>query len=249
LCGPLGPPCPPAGLVGIGAYYVDNADLKPNGRGRIKQTNVVDVTVTANPYLCNPCACFGQVDDGSMDGTVWKVLTPSGPADYFTNRIAHAQFDGTPCPAPAVVTAIEIASWDFCGTGPSWSSVGLYPASPLLGPNAPDLTTPVALATTLNVPPGAADWSYPATTYDFPDVAASTSSTLANATALHVTVGWPTGDSCIWVASDRNGTGDDGSLAGACTKVPGSVTYFSTNGFTTPGTVNVQTLMMRVSWF
>ena len=250
ICGPIGPPCPPTFTFGVGAFYIDNADLKKNGNGKIKQTNIVNVTITSDPVGCNPCACFGQVDDGGMDSTIWKVLSPAGPADYFTNRMNH--FDpntSAPCVVPATVTAIEVASWDFCGTGPSWGSVGLYPSNTSLGPNNPDLSNPVALATTLNMAPNAGDWGYPATLYDFPDVNSSTNTTLANATTLHVTVGWAPGDSCIWVGSDNAGTDDDATSLGACTKVPGSVTFFSTNGFTTPGTVIFQTLLMRVDWF
>jgi hypothetical protein len=249
LCGNIGPPCPPTISFGFGAFYIDNADLKPNGNGKIKQTNIVNVNITPDPAGCNPCLCFGQVDDGLMDSGIWKVLTPAGPADYFTNRLDH--FDPNtagPCTVPATVTSIQVASWDFCGTTNTWGSVGLYPAS-TLGPNNPDLSNPVALATTLTVAPNAADWAYPATLYDFPDVNSSTNTTLANSTTLHVTVGWPPGDSCLWVGSDLNGTSDDTTTLGACTVVPGSVTFFSTNGFTTPGTGIFETLMMKVDWF
>jgi hypothetical protein len=250
LCGPIGPPCPPLITFGFGAFYIDNADLKPNGNGKIKQTNTVTVTLTSDPAGCNPCLCFGQVDDGGMDSTIWKVLSPAGPNDYFTNKLNH--FDpntSAPCVVPATVTSIQVASWDFCGTTNSWASVGLYPASTSLGPTTPDVSNPVALATTLAVAPNAADWAYPATLYDFPDVNSSTNTTLANATTLHVAVQWAPGDSCLWVGSDNAGTDDDGTSLGSCTKVPGSVTFFTTNGFTTAGTVIFQTLLMRVDWF
>jgi hypothetical protein len=250
LCGNVGPPCPPTISFGFGAFYIDNADLKKNGNGKIKQTNTVNVSITTDAGGCNPCLCFGQVDDGTMDSTIWKVLSPAGPADYFTNRINHTDPNtSAPCTVPATVTQIEAASWDFCGTGPSWASVGLYPANTALGPDNPDIANPIVLATTLSMAPNAGDWGYPATIYDFPDVNSSTNSTLANASTVHVTVGWPAGDSCIWVGSDNDGIDDDAGSLGSCTKVPGSVTFFSTNGFTTPGTVIFQTLLMRVDWF
>jgi hypothetical protein len=256
ICGPAGPPCGFAGLqFSMGAFYVDNADLKKNGKGRIKATNLVPCTVTPGPAeICNPCSCFGQVDDGLLDGTIWKVNNPEGPVDYMNNRIEHFDGTGAACGIPATYTSIQAVSWDFCGSGPSWASVGIYPANTVLDPagNTPDVANPLIQCTTLNLKGTGAftgDWSYPATTYDFPDVNASTNSALANALIVHVAVQWPLGDTCIWIGSDTDGTDDDATSSGACTVMPGTSSYFTINGYTTVGLSQGINIQMRVTFF
>lgn len=250
LCGPAGPPCGFAGIgFGFGAFYIDNADLKKNGNGKIKSTNFVPCLVTpGSAAACNPCLCFGQSDDGFMDGTIWKVQSPAGPADYFNTRIRHDDGAGGPCANPTTILSVQAASWDFCGTGPSWGSVGVYQASTSLGSNTPDLSAPIVTATTLAMAPNAGDWSYPATTYDFPDVNSSTNSALANSTVMHVAMGWPPGDSCIWIGSDRDGIDDDSTSTGSCTTAPSTVSFFTLNGYTSAAALLPSNMMMRIDW-
>jgi hypothetical protein len=251
ICGPAGPPCGFAGFsFGITAFYIDNADLKKNGNGKIKQSNTVACTVTpGNAKVCNPCLCFGQADDGFLDGTIWKVQNPAGPADFFNVRLDHADAAGAPCAVPTNFLSVQAASWDFCGTGPSWASVGIYGASTSLGSNTPDLANVLAASTTLSMAPNASDFSYPATTYDFPDIAASTNTTIANATVMHAAMQWPLGDSCIWIGSDTSGTNDDSTSTGGCSTIPGSTSFFTRTGYTTASTLltNVN-WMMRIDW-
>jgi hypothetical protein len=250
ICGPAGPPCGFAGLAAtFGAFYIDNADLKKNGKGKIKSTNFVPFLVTpGSAKQCNPCLCFGQTDDGLMENTIWKVQSPAGPADYFSNQMVHTDGTGAVCANPANYLSVQAASWDFCGTGPSWASVGIYGASTSLGATTPDLTNSLIQSTTLAMAPNAGDWSYPATTYDFPDVAASTNTTVANTTMMHVAMQWPVGDSCIWIGSDRDGISDDSTSTGSCSvSSPGTASFFTLNGYTTPAVgPNFTNWMMRI---
>jgi hypothetical protein len=258
ICGPAGPPCGFAGLTfSFGAFYIDNADLKKNGNGKIKSTNAVPCTVTPGAIrTCNPCACFGQIDDGIMDAAIWKVQNPAGASDWINNRIDHRDASGGPCSNPATLTAVQSIAWDFCGYAPSWSAVGIYPADTVLDPsgNTPRISSPLISCTTLNLKGPwyvfGGDWSYPATTYDFPDVQLSTNSAVANATTMHVAMQWPAGDTCIWIGSDDDGTDDDLSSTGGCTAAPGTASYFTSNGYTTPATRPFTfNLQMRITWF
>lgn len=251
ICGPAGPPCGFAGFnFGIGAFYIDNADLKKNGKGKIKQTNTVNCTVTpGNAKDCNPCLCFGQADDGSLDGTIWKVQSPAGPADYFSVKMNHADGSGAACTGQNNYLSVQAASWDFCGTGPSWASVGVYGASTSLGVDTPDLTNVLAACTTLNMAPGAADFSYPATTYDFPDIAATSTVAINTATVMHVAMQWTPGDSCVWIASDVDGSDDDSTTTGGCTALPSTTSFFTTTGYTSAAVAaTYANWMMRIDW-
>jgi hypothetical protein len=249
ICGPAGPPCGFAGFsFGITAFYIDNADLKKNGNGKIKQTNTVPCLVTpGSPKVCNPCACFGFVDDGTMDGNIWKVQSPAGPADYFSVQMNNFDSTGSPCAVQTNILSVQAASWDFCGTGPSWASVGIYGASTSLGSATPDLSNVLVASTTLAMAPNASDFAYPATTYDFSDITYSTS-TLASSTVMHVAMQWPLGDSCIWIGSDTVGTGDDGG-SHDCGAIPSSTSFFTLNGYTTAAVAaTYANWMMRIDW-
>lgn len=249
LSDPSSGPCIPAGVsFDVSGFYLDNCDLKKNGKPKLKSTNAVTVNVTPSLGDCNPCACFGQSDDGSLDGNIWKVQNPAGSRDYFNVQVGGlTDPSGNPCPV-TTVTAISAASWDFCGSGPSWASVGLYEGS-TIDPGSPDLGSAVATATTLNMAPNAADFSYPGTTYDFPDLFTSTSVALASLTNGHVAMEWATGDTCTWIGSDTDGADDDANPTGSCSTVPGTTSYFTLNGYTSAAIqFTTANWMMRVDW-
>jgi hypothetical protein len=236
LSDPSTGPCIPAGVqFAVYGFYLDNCDLKKNGKPKLKQTNSVTVNVVADPANCNPCFCFGQVDDGVLDSNIWKVQNPAGSNDYHNVNHGGTDGNGNGCVSTSV-TSFQIASWDFCGTGsttgPSWASIGLYEGSTADPAGSPDFSAVIASATTLSMANFAGDWGYPATTYDFPDVFVSTSSALANMTNGHVAAKWPTGDTCIWMASDTNGSSDSGPTAN-CSTIPSTTSYFTLNGYST----------------
>lgn len=255
LSDPSTGPCIPAGVqFTVSGFYLDNCDLKPkNGHPKVKATNKVTVNVTPAAKDCNPCICFGQSDDGSLDGTIWKVQNPAGSKDYFNVQIG-TMIDPNTGGTCAVnnVLSVQAASWDFCGsgtsTGPSWGSVGLYEGS-TVDPGAPDLNAAIASATTLSMAVNAADFTYPGTTYDFPDVAVSTSTALAGLANGHVAMKWASGDTCTWIASDTDGADDGGTPTDDCSTIPGTTSYFTLNGFSTPAVAFTSAnWMMRVEW-
>lgn len=252
VCGPLSDPtqgpCVPAGLnFALGAFYADNCDLKKNGNPKIKATNFVLVTVTPDPGACNPCVCFGQKDDGSLDGTIWKVQNPAGSKDYFNVHVGtFADPTGGNCGTQ--FTSVQMASWDFCGSGPSWGSVGIYTSNTAIDTTGgtPDVSVggTVASATTLSMPAGAAEWDYStATTYDFPDVTLSS----AFSGDLHIAAQWASQDSCTWIASDTDATDDN--AGNDCAQFPSTNSYFTLDGYTTAaipfGNVN---WIMKINW-
>lgn len=254
LSDPSSGPCIPAGVsFDVSAFYLDNCDLKKNGNPKIKATNSVTVNVTPDLGACNPCVCFGQADDGSLDSNIWKVQNPAGSNDYFNVQVG-TMIDpntGGTCPVNNILS-IQAASWDFCGTGtstgPSWASVGLYEGS-TIDPGSPDLSAVVASATTLSMAVNAADFNYPGTTYDFPDVAVSTSSALANLANGHVAMKWASGDTCTWLASDTDGVDDDANPTGSCSAIPSTTSYFTLNGYSTAAVqFTTANWMMRVEW-
>jgi hypothetical protein len=253
LSDPSTGPCVPAGLtMDLYGFYLDWMDLKPkNNHPKIKKTNAVGILVTPNPGACNPCFCFGQSDDGALDGTIWKVQNPAGSRDYFNVNVGTMQDPNTGgnCNV-AEVDSVQIASWDFCGSGPSWGSIGLYEGSTADPQGTPDLANPVATASTLSMAPNASDFSYPGTTYDWtPDVFTSTSSALAGLVNGHVAAKWATGDTCTWMASDTDGVDDDSGPTGTCTTIPSTDSYFTLNGYSTSAIAFTSTNWMeRVVW-
>lgn len=204
------------------AFFSDwTPPLKPNGKPHIGATNTATVTFTDSGG-CNPTLCFGQEDDGVLDGTIWKVQNPAGSQDWFNVKLGNSP-GGT-------ATSIEAQSWDFCGIGPCWQSVALM---------STDLGTDATGGTPLDGAPlssvggasacmvaGSANWGYPATLYDIPDVA------MTSGSALHIGTEWGSGDSCTWIASDTDGVDDDAS--GDCASIPGTTSYFTLDGYATP---------------
>jgi hypothetical protein len=255
LCGPLSDPstgpCVPSGIAfDFGAFYIDNDDLKKNGNGKIKSTNLVSCTITASA-ACNPCACFGQKDDGNADSGFWKVQNPAGPGDYFNVRLDHTDAGGAPCANPATVTDIEAMVWDLCGGGTAaWASVGLYPSDTVLDPTGgtPLLASPIATSTSLALGAGVVSFTYPATIFDFPDVNASTNATLAGATTMNMAFGWVPGDSCTWIGGDGDGVDDDGGPTGTCTSI-GTSGYYTANGYSSASIPYPVNWNMRTNWF
>jgi hypothetical protein len=248
LCGPIGPPCVPAGLVfDFGAFYIDNANLKKNGNGVITLTNLVTGTIVASPD-CYPCLCFGVTDDGVLDFTIWKVQNPAGSLDYFNTKMGSFIDPNTGNPCGTTLTSIEAASWDFCGSGPSWASFGIYHSNTVLDPSGgtPDLANSIALATTLAMAPGSSQFSFPATVYDFPDVTSTT--VLASMTDTQLACQWASGDTCTWIASDQDYVDDD--AGNDCAQPPATISYFTLNGYSSAAIqFNGPLWMQRINWF
>jgi len=186
----------------------------PPGK-KILLTN--EVSVTVNPSGVCSGSCFGQLDDGVLDATIWKVQNPAGSNDYF--NIEHGAATG----AVNTLTDVEVASWNFCGVAAPWDEVGVYDSNLTLDPTGATPATP-ALASVLgqSVPAAQSDWGYPATTYNHSDYV------VGGGENFHAAAKWAGGDSCIWMGSDTDGADP--------TSCPVSLTssYFTLDGYATP---------------
>lgn len=230
LCGTLQCNAPVGFPLSFNAFYL-NTSMK------IKKSATATLTATANRAGCG--FCFGQNDDGALDGNAFKANQPAGTQDYFS--VKH----GTPAPSSGVntLTGVEVATWDFCGTGGpgNWQEVGIYPAD--LGADAlgrvPNLGAPIATVGGASAPvtPGATDWGYPAHFYDTVDAAANSS------TIYHSAAQWVVGDSCLWIASDVTGTGPD-----PCGPLPNTSSFTTTDAYATLGIASSLNWIIKTDW-
>jgi hypothetical protein len=235
ICGPVLCNTPPNVNITFNIFWLDTTVTKPNGKFPINKSNTSTMLVKPNPTGCGNC--FGQKDDGSMDNYAWKVAQPAGSNDWFNVR------QGTPSGLSGVsnLTGVEVANWDFCGTGGtgSWAEVGIY-AESSTATFAPDVSSPLATVGGASAPysPGAADWGYPASTYDTADVGANTT------TIYHSAAKWNSGDSCLYVASDTTATGPD-----PCGVLPNSTSFSSPDGYSaTLGGISFANWIMKIDW-
>jgi hypothetical protein len=215
ICGAYTCALPAPLAVCFVALYLDPCDPKPNGKGKIKVSNDVTLGVSPSKVCSTADPCYGQRDDGAVDATIWKVQNPAGSGDYFNVHYGVAGAGQV-----TNLTGIEIASWDFCGTGPSWGAVMSSDSDTAFDPSGgtPNIATPVASATQLSMGPAQSDWAYPATFYDYPDAAYGGEN-------LHGVACWPSGDSCIWLGSDTDFVDGTCDLLGA--------SYFTADGYAT----------------
>ena len=227
--------------IGMGGFWGDTVDTKPNGRPKSKATNRVALTFANNPD-CTRNECFGRKSDDIMDATIFKISNPAGPADYFNVQHDTTANNYTPVNN---LTSVEVATWDFCGNTQSWSVVGVYDTNWGLDPtgSSPDLNLPISTYANATILSNVGDWAFPASVYDIPDVAANTT------TAYHAVVGWQSGDSCVWIGGDTDGIDDDTTIYGRCSVLPNTTSHLSATGYTTPaGSWSTQNMMIRINW-
>jgi hypothetical protein len=79
---------------------------------------------------------------------------------------------------------------------------------------------------------------YPATTYDLPDLAINTTD------IYHAAVRWASGDSCVWIASDTDGTDDPCGQP-----LPNLFSLVSTDSYATAAIpANVANWALKLNW-
>lgn len=233
LSDPSSGPCIPAGVTGTfyGFYLDNNPPFKKNGHPKLKVTNSVSFLVTPDLGACNPCVCFGQSDDGNLDSTIWKVQNPAGSADWFNVNVGTNVDPNTGGSCVGSLSQVEIACWDFCGSGPAWGAIGVYAGNTISPSTAPGALI-AASAGALNMPPSAAQFNYPGTAFPFASpVLTSTNTALATASDIHVATKWATGDTCSWMASDTDGIDDDTTSTGTCSSIPNTTSFFTSTGY------------------
>jgi len=216
------------GTLHFVVLYADPCDLNKKGRPKIKLTPKASLDV--RPYV----EFFGQRDDGELE-SIWKVQNPSGSGDGFNVGF------GAPTAQVSMLSGIEAAAWNFAGSAQCWQSVGLYAADLSFDPTGatPDTASPLAelSGAAACVPASQSDWSYPATYYDIPDVAAQSS------VLHHAGVRWPAGDTVLWIGADSDGC--DGELGA----LPGSSSFFSADAYATPAiSFSAAHWMLKIDW-
>ena len=219
------------GTLGLRAFY------KNVGPGWSFSNTANLTVVNPCPPPPPPCSTWGQKDDGILDGFIWKVQNPAGSGDWFSVR------HGVAVPGITSVTGMDVASWDFCGTGPSWARVGMYNADlafDITGAT-PDTTAAGTIAEGINqgMGPNQSDWTYPATFYNTgPPVALAGED-------VHGAIQWATLDTCVWIGSDNDGTDDSSS----CSVIPSSTSHFTSDGYATPGASSTNNnWMIKLLW-
>lgn len=226
LSGSLAGSCPPVGLsLSFGAFWLDNTNLKANGHATITLTNLASFTVTSTSKACCPLPCYGINDDGVLDSIIWKVAYPSTSGDWFNVKCG---------PVPTGVTnllSMEAPCWDFNGTGGTFKDAGAYKANLGLDPtgNTMDPASPISAVggASASVAPGASQWGYPATLFDFADVAATLGS------IVHIGLHFNTGDTGLWQASDTDAADINPTIPSGCGVLPNTTSFFTSNNFTT----------------
>jgi hypothetical protein len=253
-------PCSAIGLtLTFGCFFSDNLDKKKNGKNKIKLSNFSSTTVVPSS-TCSPNVCFGIRDDGVMDGGLFnpRLWYGTGTAAK-TNDCASVHMGKALPSAPVVtnLTAVESATWDFCGTNPCWQQVGIYASNLPLDPtgNTPNLGSPLTSiggSTACNPGGYGGVWGFPAVVYDTPDILANTT------TDYHTSFEWANGDSCLFVGLDNDGSDDNAGNNCAPDLSAGpsaSASFYSLDGFATVaidssggGIYPVFNLMERLDW-
>ncbi len=217
------------GTLCLGTVYKECPPSK-----KIKVSNDVAITINHDTG-CDPptSAPYGKKDDGVLDSTIWKVQNPAGSGDWFNVHLGVAPS------SVSTLTGVDIASWNFCGASTAWSEVGIYVSNLTLCPTgcAPALPG-VSVLPGAVVPAFQSDWSCAGSFYNTSDLPPGTGD-------YHVAANWATADSCLWIASDTDGTDD----AFNNTKIPATCSYFSLDDFSSP-TIGFSPAnwMMRIKW-
>ncbi len=216
------------GTLCLGTVYRECPPSK-----KIKVSNDVAITVNHDP-LCEPCGLWGRKDDGVLDSTIWAIQNPAGSGDWF--NVHH----GPVASYVSTLSAVDVASWNFCAFNGFWGEVGIYDSDLTLDPTGGTPALP-GVSVLNNQPVSAiqSDWGCPATIFDTPDYVPSPTED------YHSGVKWSTADTCMWLGSDTDGTDDTRSD----TQIPGSCSYFSIDGFRTPAIqFTPANWMIRILW-
>ncbi len=192
------------GPVTLCLIYQDFCDLKPNNKPKLKVSNSITVT-TVDPVLACSLSCYGIKDDGDHDGFVWKVTNPSGPSDWFVVNLGTAQSNTAAGAGSASVTSVDVSLTEICGVDGELAHVGYHPLASGVDPNVsvtPNLASGEALQNILVPANVTSDSCYPGQRYVLPDAVPINPGGLPYIAAVR----WVSGDTCIWIASDTDGT-------------------------------------------
>ena len=219
-CGFVGPP------LEFCTIYQDPLNPKVNGKPSLQVSNVATVTVFDPNGACE--GCFGLNDDGNHDGFFWRVTNPSGTSDWFNVNLgtALATTSAGDTAVNNAMTSVEIGFSNSYPVPNAWNYVGINTPDTVTDPtgNTPDTSTGSSISTA-SAPVVAYqthDLLWPAVVYDIPDVPVDTTQ------VWHATVGWQSGDTALWIASDTDGTDPD---SGCGIALPVNYSFASSDGY------------------
>lgn len=221
--------------------YPDPTDLKANGKPKLKVSNNVKMTVTDASGAC--AGCYGIDDDGQHDGFFFKFANPQGSSDWY--GVCHGTASSTTSAGISGVsmTSIETGFSEFCGAQNSWQTAGAFNENTALA-NTPDVSDLSAALQTVLIPANSTHpGTYPANNiYDIADDPLNTTD------VYYTAVRWRTSDSCVWIASDTDGT--DSPCGRPVPDTAGIITSIvSANNFTTSaGTVANINWALKLNW-
>lgn len=220
--------------------YPDPTDPKPNGKPKLKVSNNVNLLVTDSGGACT--GCYGVDDDGQHDGFFFKFANPQGPSDWY--GVCHGTAASTTAAGSTgtSMTSIETGFSEFCGAQNSWQTAGYFGENTALA-NTPDVSDLTNALQTVLIPANASHpGTYPAVVYDVADSALNTTD------VYYTAVRWSNGDTCVWVASDTDGT--DSPCGRPVPDTAGIITSInSANNFTTSaGTFAAINWAAKVNW-
>ena len=222
-CGFVGP------AIEFCAIYLDA------GTGKPAVGPVAGVVVSDPNGACT--GCYGRQDDGQHDGFFWKITNPSGPSDWFAVNHGTASATSAAGMGGTSMTSVEMGISENCGVAGSFPVVGVMPESVAL-PGFPDSSS-LGLTTTGVIPANTTHNAvYPGTLFDNPDQAIDTTTVYFSGGA------WSSGDTCVWFASDTDGTDDPCGNA-----LPNTLSSLSQNGFSTSGSGTTNwNWAMKINW-
>lgn len=225
-------------VLGIGIPFQAFYANCPSGVGI---SNTATLQVVDPNMIC--AGCYGIQDDGVHEGFFWKIQNPSGASDWFNVNQGTASASTGAGMGGTMMTSVDIGVSEQCGVPGSFVTVGEFRAN--LGLDitggTPDLGNGVSVSNAA-IPAGHAhSGQYPGFVFDVPDLAINTTD------IYHAAVRWAGGDTCVWIASDTDGT--DGGAQSCGQPLPNNFSLLSTNFYTTAASAaTIANWAMKINW-
>lgn len=220
--------------------YQDPLNPKANGKPSLQQSNTTSIVVTDASNACN--GCYGVRDDGFHEGFFWKITNPSGSSDWFNVNFGTASATTAAGAGGTSIVSVEMGISENCGTTQNWVQVGEHNPNLTLDPTGatPDTSTGSFLTSPTVAASQTHNAVYPATVYDIADLPINTTD------IYHAAVGWQSGDTCLWIASDTDGTDPN---SGCGSPFPNSWSGLAQDGYTNAASpATVANWAIKVNW-
>ncbi len=231
------------GPVTLCLIYQDFCDLKPNNKPKLKVSSTITINTVDPSSSC--VGCYGVKDDGDHEGFVWKVTNPSGPSDWFVVNLGTAESTTGAGSGNVCVTSVEVSLTELCGVDGELAHVGHHPLASGVDPNVtvtPHLLAGDSLQNVLVPANVTSDTCYPGEIFVLPNGVPLS----AGGAPYVATVGWVSGDTCLWIASDTDGTD---TKSGCGNALPNNSSATSNDDFATNAAPSsVVNWAIKVNW-